>query len=128
MNFLFQTRSCRSCFLYNVIILWKTCNDFMQDLWNGQFVQFVLCYTYLWTYLTMFDKKRNKRWKRNIVTREVTELYDEFILINRISRHLYTNNNCALFCRIHRKVAQLVPWLLLKNRDISSLQHPNWLK
>ena len=36
---------------------------------------------------------------------------NEFILINMIYRCLSTI--CALFCPIHRKVAQVVPWLLL---------------
>ncbi len=52
----------------------------MQDRWNGEFVQYYTLYMlHLLDLFYMFDKKRNKRWKRNIVMRKVTELCDEWI-------------------------------------------------
>ena len=81
----------------------------MQDRWNGQFVQYYTLYVlYLVMNLFYLSDKKNKRWKRNIVTRKVTELCDEWIRSNQHDGHLWAI--CAFFCPIHREVAQLVPY------------------
>ena len=68
-----------------------------------------------------FDKKT----KMNVTKKFLNCVMNEFILINMIN-NAPINNNCALSCPIHRKVAQLVPWLLLEKSRYLRFATSNW--
>ena len=71
----------------------------------------------------MFYKKRNKRWKRNIVTRKVTELCEEWIHSNQHDQYMPLSTII-----VHYFVPFIEKWhnsfldFSWKNRDISNIQ------